>query len=212
MDEEQETRDRAVEHLKKHINVIGFTSVYIPGGTLEANRSRVFKLKWLERLTRFVDDLNLTHGIMHQDIAARNLLIDPATDDLLLLDFNFSARIGTRGHFNDRDDVKRVIFILYETITRDEHFREVPHERQNPAHVQTVRTWPQHPNSLLDHPVEEYRSFLDRWVKVRQEVTRISVRTEAQEPLEWPSFPDDPVKKSLFPAKKDGSPRLLIPG
>ncbi|KAF6791390.1 hypothetical protein CSOJ01_14369 [Colletotrichum sojae] len=125
-------------------NVIGFTSVCIPGGTLDANRLRVFKLKWLEQLTRVVDDLNLKHGFMHQDIAARNLLIDPETDDLLLFDFNYSACIGTAGHFNDRDDVKGVIYTLYEIITGDEHFREVPHDSQSPADVQTMRTWPQH--------------------------------------------------------------------
>ncbi|KAF6814421.1 hypothetical protein CPLU01_14409 [Colletotrichum plurivorum] len=177
-------------------NAIGFTSVYIPGGTLDANPSRVFKLKWLQQLTRVVDDLNLKHGIMHQDIS----------------DFNHSARIGTGGHSNDRDDVMGVIFILYEIITSDEHFREVLHDSQNPADIQTMRIWPPHPGSLLDHPVEEYRSFLDRWVKGRQEGTRISVYTEAPEPLEWPPFPDDPVKQSLFPAKKDGSARVLIPG
>ncbi|KAF6824621.1 hypothetical protein CMUS01_10148 [Colletotrichum musicola] len=192
-------------------NVIWFTSVYISGGMPNANRSRVFKLKWLEQLTRVIDDLNLKHGIMHQDIAARNILIDPATDDLMLFDFNFSARIGTAGHFSDRDDVKGVTFTLYEIITRDEHFREVPHDSQNPEDIQTMRTWPQHPDSLLDHPVQEYRSFLDRWVKGRQEGTRISVYTEALEPREWPPFPDDPVKQSLFPAKKGGPPRVPIP-
>lgn len=185
--------------------IVGFTSVYIPGGTLKENRSRVFKLKWLEQLTRVVDDLNLRHGIMHQDIAARNLLVDPATDNLLLFDFDYAARIGItdgRNRFawysDDRDDVKGVIFTLYEIITGDEHYRDVPHEEQDPADVQNMSTWPQRPDSLLDHPVSEYRSVLDRWVKRRQAGTRISVYTEAQEPIDWPALSDPPKTEVVW--------------
>ena len=42
-----------------------------------------------------VDDLNLKHGVIHQDIAGRNLLIDPDTDSILLIDFGCAFRIGT---------------------------------------------------------------------------------------------------------------------
>lgn len=49
--------------------VVGFTSSYVPGGNLEENKSRVFKLKWLKQLIEVVDLLNLRHGIVHQDIA-----------------------------------------------------------------------------------------------------------------------------------------------
>jgi hypothetical protein len=58
-----------------HGHVVGFTSHYIPGGTLSENPSRVFKLKWLWQLTCVIDDLNLKYGIAHQDVAPRNLLI-----------------------------------------------------------------------------------------------------------------------------------------
>ncbi|KXH26780.1 hypothetical protein CSAL01_00326 [Colletotrichum salicis] len=112
--------------------VVRFTSIYIPGGTLEDNQSRVFKLKWIKQLTRVVGDLNLKHGTMHQDINARNLLVDPSTDNLLLFDFDFSGRIGGTGYVENRNDIKGVIFTLYEIITRDNHFREVPHEKQKP--------------------------------------------------------------------------------
>ncbi|KAG8406396.1 hypothetical protein J3458_021229 [Metarhizium acridum] len=76
---------------------VGFTTVYIPGGTLGENNTRTFKLKWLHRLINVIDELNLNFGIAHQDIAPRNLLIHEATDALMLFDFNFSARIGRTG-------------------------------------------------------------------------------------------------------------------
>ncbi|KAK7439755.1 hypothetical protein Landi51_11024 [Colletotrichum acutatum] len=166
--------------------VVGFTSVYIPGGTLEDNQSRVFKLRWFEQLTNVVDVLNLKHGIMHQDIATRNLLVDPSTDNLQLFDFNFSGRIGGPCYIETRNDVNGVIFTLYEIITRDDHFRQVPNEEQNPDDVQGLSRWPKHPEVQLDHPVSEYRSYLNRWVKKRREERGISVYTEAPEPIDWP--------------------------
>ncbi|KAK1675350.1 hypothetical protein BDP55DRAFT_663965 [Colletotrichum godetiae] len=162
-----------VEELKGR--VVGFTSIYNPGETLEDNQSRVFKLKWLEQLTRVVEDLNLKHGIMHQDIDARNLLVDPSTDNLLLFDFDYSGRIGDTGYVENRNDIKGVIFILYEIITRDNHFREVPHQKQNPNDVQGLPVWSKHPEVQLDHSVSEYRSALDRWVEERREGKSISV-------------------------------------
>ncbi|KAG4441811.1 hypothetical protein IFR05_002735 [Cadophora sp. M221] len=70
--------------------VIGFTTKYIPGGTLEALKVP-FRFEWLQQLTQAVDFLNLELGIMHQDIVPRNLLIDPDTHKLVLFDFNFAA-------------------------------------------------------------------------------------------------------------------------
>lgn len=118
--------------------IVGFTCVYIPGGTVEENTSRIFKLKWLKQLLQAVDDLNLKYGIQHQDIAPRNLLVDEEADKLLLFDFNFAARIGYlyqeedhEQYSEDRDDVKGVLFTIYEIITRDMHFRDVPHDEQD---------------------------------------------------------------------------------
>lgn len=127
-----------VDELEGREVVVGFTSVYISGGTVEENTSRIFKLKWLKQLFCAVDDLNLKYGIHHQDIAPRNLLVDEAADRLLLFDFNFAARIGYPYQEEDhdqysvhRDDVKGVVFTIYEIITRDMHFREAPHHEQD---------------------------------------------------------------------------------
>lgn len=42
-----------------------------------------------------VDDLNLKHGIAYQDVAGRNLIVDPATN-MVLIDFNVSCRVGAK--------------------------------------------------------------------------------------------------------------------
>ncbi|KAI3527552.1 hypothetical protein CSPX01_16873 [Colletotrichum filicis] len=188
--------------------VVGFTSVFIPGGTLEDDQSRVFKLRWFEQLTNVVDVLNLKHGIMHQDIAARNLLVDPSTDSLQLFDFNFSGRIGGPCYIENRNDVNGVIFTLYEIITRDDHFRHVPHEEQNPDDVQGLSTWPKHPEVQLDHPVSEYRSYLNRWVKKRWEEKGISVYTEAPEPIDWP--PLQTPRREYTAVDKEGNETVQL--
>ncbi|KAL4910852.1 hypothetical protein BDW74DRAFT_172313 [Aspergillus multicolor] len=61
-----------------HPRFLGFTTRYIPGDTLE-NPRIPFRLAWLHQLLDVVDYLNLQIGILHQDIAPRNLLIDPDT-------------------------------------------------------------------------------------------------------------------------------------
>ncbi|KAI1424005.1 hypothetical protein F5Y12DRAFT_488303 [Xylaria sp. FL1777] len=171
--------------------VVGFTSLYIPGDTIDNNKRRVFKLKWLKQLTQVIDDLNLQYGIIHQDVAARNLLVDPNTDALMLFDFNYSSRLGDVGYSKDRDDIKGVTFTLYEIITRDYHFRKVPHEQQNPADLEGLN-WIKHADVALDHEISEYRSVLNMWVKKRRAGRQMTIYTEAPRYIEWPAFPTPP--------------------
>ena len=144
--------------------VVGFTNDYLPGGTLKENPSRVFKLKWLRQLTQVVDDLNLRHGVAHQDIAPRNVLVDGSTDSLMLFDFNFAARINYpspgegESYVEDRNDVKGVIFTVYEIITRDNSLRNMPHEEQNLDDLDME--WVKHAEVELDHPVASYQLML----------------------------------------------------
>ncbi len=114
--------DRLVLEELYGVGVCGFTTPFIPGGGFDKNRSRPFKLKWLKQLMGVVDDLNLKFGIMHQDIAPRNLLVDPNTDALLVFDFDTACKIGdlddpnapVRWSTRGRDDVKGVMFAMHE--------------------------------------------------------------------------------------------------
>ncbi|KAK3364599.1 hypothetical protein B0T25DRAFT_445896 [Lasiosphaeria hispida] len=95
----------SAQHLvvhEKRGTVVGFTVPFIPGGSLLATRaSRTFKLKWAKQLFRTIDDLNLTYGIVHHDVRLHNLMVDPATDDLVLIDFDRAAKPGGHGKVPD---------------------------------------------------------------------------------------------------------------
>ncbi|KAI1378757.1 hypothetical protein F4677DRAFT_465880 [Hypoxylon crocopeplum] len=172
---------------------IGFTTVYIPGGDLEENQSRVFKLKWLHQLTGVVDDLNLKYGIAHQDITARNLLVDDVTDSLMLCDFNYSARIGTLTHSEHKNDIKGVIFTMNEIITCNKGLRDVPCIDQDLAAIEEQEEWPKHPDVMLDHPVSEYRSALKEWSQKRQQGEQVNIYTDAPEYIDWPDMAEPPL-------------------
>lgn len=172
-----------------HGNIVGFTTRHIPGGTIQDNSSRTFKLEWVRQLTGVIDKLNFNHGILHGDVAARNLLVDPKTDAIMLFDFNCSDRVGRDGWQKFPDDVTGVVYTLYEVITRDTDFRDcysMPLER---AVVQDMDEWVQHPDVRLDHPVSEYRSVLNEWVERRRHGRQLAgFYTEAPEYIDWPDL------------------------
>lgn len=186
--------------------VVGFTNDYVPGGSLEKNQSRVFKLKWLQQLIQAVDDLNVRYGIAHQDIAPRNLLLDESTDSVMLFDFNFAARIkhlspgDGESYCEDRNDVKGVIFTMYEIITRDDSLRSVPHEEQNLDYLLRLE-WVKHPEAKLDHPVAAYRLVLQEWQERRVADLHTVHTGDAPEAINWPSRPKPPQKSISL---KDG--------
>lgn len=197
-----------VEELHGQNHIVGFTTLHIAGGTLDAieenpEDSRVFKLKWLLQLTSVVDDLYYKYGIQHQDIAPRNLLVDEATDNIMLFDFNFSARIGApvRGmgtrFFEEGDDIKSVIFTAYEIITRDNHFRSVPHRDQDASSVLNMENWVKHPNVRLDQPLAKYRAELDAWVLRRKERGNLKVFTDASDYIDWSEIPE-PSRREAY--------------
>lgn len=168
--------------------LVGFTSVFI----LDENKTRCFKLKWLHQLMAVVDELNLKYGVAHQDVAPRNLVIDQASDSLMIFDFNFSARIGRGGYDEARNDVKGVIFTMYEIVTRNDRHRRVRHEEQDVSVIEGEE-WAKHPDVLLDHPVSEFRAVLAAWSEKRRAGTQLTKNTEATDPLEWPPLPDPPL-------------------
>ncbi|KAI1906007.1 hypothetical protein LOZ12_005882 [Ophidiomyces ophidiicola] len=167
--------------------VLGFTSQYIAGGTLENYRDRPFYFNWL-KLTDAIDELNLGFGIMHQDVAPRNILFEPSSNNLKVFDFDRSCLIGDQQP--GRNDVDGVIFTLYETLTKDGHFRRVPFHQQQVGNVEEMEDWP------LVVPLEEgkggitaYRSFLAEWAEGRRTTRVIKHHSEAKHPVSFPTYP-----------------------
>jgi hypothetical protein len=108
---------------------------------------------------------------VHQDITARNILIDresstSETEKIRLFDFDYGARVGLSGCIPARNDVKGVIFTLYEIITLDDSYRSVPHHEQDPDEVLNLEYWPVKRN--LDSDIAAFREHLNAWVKQRK--------------------------------------------
>ncbi|KAF8865661.1 hypothetical protein BDZ45DRAFT_711189 [Acephala macrosclerotiorum] len=185
--------------------IIGFTTKYIPGGTLE-NPKVPFRFEWLQQLIQVVDFLNLELGIMHQDIAPRNLLIDPDTHKLVLFDFNFAAR-GKDRLIDGRDDVSSVVFTLYELITNDAHFTSIPPWDRNIGMVQNISEWPC--NRELDSNVSVFRNFLNKWVAKRSN-RDMERYLNAPNQLTWPDLPAPAEYDVPYEVGKtlDGEPNL----
>ncbi|EFE40463.1 hypothetical protein TRV_04794 [Trichophyton verrucosum HKI 0517] len=168
-------------------NILGFTTKYIPGGTLEQYRG-TFYFRWLKQLTDAVDELNLRYGLMHQDLAPRNILIDPTTQELLVFDFDRSGQIGGKGASRGCNDVDALVFTIYETLTLDESFREGLPWEQDVSKVENMKKWE------LKLPLEDgvdiavYRDFLARWADERRTTRTIKHFSEASEPLTWPEY------------------------
>ena len=146
-----------------------------------------------------VDDLNLKHGIIHQDIAHRNLLIDPDTDSVVMIDFNTAYRIGLQkkggwdgeGKWGERDDVKGVLIFLYEYITRDPSLALDVLHLLDEKDFKDPAKWIKHPDVELDDDVAEFYFELMAWVRSRRAREELAHYSEAPEPLDWPDFPAD---------------------
>ena len=182
----------------KQSQVLGFTTVYIPGQTLEKNTDRTFRLAWLQQLTAVVDYLNLEFGIAHQDIAPRNLLVGadgfkPAKDKLLLFDFDRAARIGRPGYYADRNDVTGVILTTYEIITRDSGFRSEPFPTQalEEDRIMKLAEWPV--RCELDADIAVFRQHLKDWVRRRRRrAENVTLLTST-----LPEIPDMPTLRPV---------------
>ena len=142
--------------------------------------------------------------MVHGDIGSGNLLINPETDNLQVFDFNFGGKLGWEGDAQhnlafryepDRNDVKFVIFTLYEIITRDLHFRlEYYPEEQDSSEVLKMESWEKHSEVRLDCDVSDYRQVLEDWVKTREKVDKeITHYAQAPDFIDWPSLPEFPL-------------------
>jgi hypothetical protein len=76
---------------------------------------------------QLVDDLNLKHSIVDDEIPMGNVLMDPESDSIVLIDFDAASRVGVtmksnnirdhEGIVESRHDVSGVMVFLYEYIT-----------------------------------------------------------------------------------------------
>ncbi|KAJ8125736.1 hypothetical protein O1611_g7902 [Lasiodiplodia mahajangana] len=168
--------------------VIGFTTKYIPGGTFD-NPDRPFKFEYLQQLTEVVDFLNLDLG------------------KLLLFDFNWAAH-GEEGLRDGRDDTMGVAFTLYELITGDGQFSDIPHWDRNIDMVQGIQEWPR--KRELDSDVSTFRNFLNEWVATRTGSNDMQRYLNAPHKLTWPDLPDPPDYAVPFEDGKTMAVRLPL--
>ncbi len=157
---------------------------------------RGFGSMWQEIHIQVIDDLNYKFGIIHQDVAPRNLFIDPATDNLVLFDFDTAAKIGQNiklARFDEatperknRNDVKGVVLTIHELLTRDPCYSPSwLHLLDETDLLAGPEKWVKHPDVQLDPGLDviEYYRELMCWVRSRGERP---VTPNAQAP-DWPT-------------------------
>ncbi|KAG7293955.1 hypothetical protein NEMBOFW57_004016 [Staphylotrichum longicolle] len=191
--------DRLVLDELSKSKVVGFTMRYVPNETLHSSKSwPSFRLRWLRELMQVVDDLNLKYGIIHQDIAARNLIVDPESDSIVLFDFNYAYRVGvsgndvlsTEGEWKERDDVKGVLLFLYTLITQDPALGlEYQVHLVNEEDFFDPAKWIKHPDVELDAPVADFYFELMAWARRRRAEKQLTHYTQAPEHVDWPDVP-----------------------
>lgn len=146
--------------------IVGFTSVFVPGGTLEDTATtRTFRLPWLRQLLKVVDELNYHYGIFHKDIAPRNLLIDG--ENLQLFDFNFAGTSTTGGNQGAQVDASGAVRTLYEIITLDRQYRKFWLQDLDFEAVMG-QEWVKHPDVKLDSGVQDLKDVLGQWLAERK--------------------------------------------
>lgn len=185
------------------LGVVGFTMPAIAARTLDKHLPRPFKLRWLRELMGLVDELNFDFGITHQDIAPRNLFINPDSDSILLFDFGRAALIdgdsetttwGRRSVQDPEcDDVKGVMYFLYCIITRDPKYKFMPLNQLRERELEDPARWVQHPDVELDSDLSTFFEELMTWVWKRREGEHPGNYTQAPRHLKYPSLPEPPM-------------------
>ncbi|KAI9779279.1 MAG: hypothetical protein M1835_004748 [Candelina submexicana] len=156
------------------LHVIGFTTHYVPGETL-LDCVRPFRFKWLKDFTNAIDYLNYDIGIVHGDVAARNILVDSRDSSIKIIDFDRAFMISRTGetyydynsrvgYTSDERDTQGVICATYDAFARFEHVG-LPDSTQ----IEQLETWP------LEISIEDveggFTSYVDyvlRWARQRR--------------------------------------------
>ncbi|DAA74349.1 TPA_exp: Uncharacterized protein A8136_3547 [Trichophyton benhamiae CBS 112371] len=168
--------------------ILGFTSIYMSGGTLKDYRG-TFYFRWLKQITDAIDQLNLRYGILHQDLAPRNILIDPTTHDLKVFDFDMSAKMDGQNGLTTSIDVNSVIITVYEALTGDEQFVRIPPWERDTSNIEKMEEWSLQLPLEDGFDISDYRKYLSEWAAVRRTTKTIKHSSEATEPLSIPEYP-----------------------
>jgi hypothetical protein len=191
--------------------VVGFTVPFYPGGNLRSKSSRPLKLKWISQLLQTVDDLHLKYGVIHGDLHEGNMLIDPATDNLVLIDFGCSQKIGIPyNHYHHRaalthearqdplwdtaNDIRWVIHTVYRLVTGIEGCASDGKGGIILTSTAIIKKggWVKGPDVVLDSPVEEYYRVCMDWLRARNAGPKITKHCQASKPLNYPDYMPPP--------------------
>lgn len=180
--------------------VVGFTSAFFPGMTLQdlqKTPSWLFKLGYLRQLLDVVDALHMMKGIVHQDIAPRNLLINPETDDLQIFNFSCAGKLGWDGAedmfiFGDfrgfQIDLIGAATTVYEIVTGDTQLAKQVRQGANIARI-VNKQWTRNPSVRLDEDISLYRQTLRDWLQWRNRPENMKTHyTQAEYHMHWPHF------------------------
>ncbi|KAK1758156.1 hypothetical protein QBC47DRAFT_338949 [Echria macrotheca] len=178
--------DRLIVDEHDPSSVIGFTTPYVEGSDLGRGwQGRHFKIDWMRQLMRAVDKLNLEYGIVHQDLAGRNFLLDEKEDRVILCDFHLASRLEDATN-PETDDVKGLLLAVHDLITHDDrYFAKGLWELDE---TELTQKWQKHEKVTLDADVSVYKSEIMEWVAWRRSDKMRNVRAPYQ--INWPSLPN----------------------
>lgn len=99
----------------------------------------------------------------------------------------------------DSDDMKGVVFTLYEIMTLDGHYSSVPHEDQD-AEALMKKEWTKHPDVKVDADVSEFRELLREWVENR----KVGEFVPRETWVRWQWLPEKAPLAQIVTRDKDG--------
>jgi len=153
------------------LGVIGFTTRFIDAPTMDRwAPSCPFKLCWLREPRAVLDELHPQYGIHHLDLTSRNLLVDPDTDKLVVINLGLSDIHEPGGLRYDWDDLKAMIAFLYHRITLDTKYEDrLPDDAEEAPLLLTRDRWFKHPDVVLDHDAVVFYEELVAWLEKRRQ-------------------------------------------
>jgi hypothetical protein len=107
----------------------------------------------------------------------------------MLFDFDWAARVGSSKVNPARNDMKGLLFTLYESLTQDNQVRNMCHEGQDVETVQAMAKWNVKTELESGTNVTTLRSMVAEWVQHRRGQTTAEAGHNPPLPLTWPRKP-----------------------